>query len=146
MPVWTRLIPGLPFEFHFSIFFFFFFPACVNSSCTVYAHGFIVQETKSAVHKTYKHFFQKKIYIKNGSQGTIHTFKNYFAIVFSLFSFQQNKLYLNGPYIFWKSNNWLHVFYILNTHAQFCDNRILFTIWCINLFLIHNFKLQKLAM
>ena len=129
-----------------SFFFFFFFPACVNSFCTVHAHGFTVQETKSAVHRTYKHFFQKKkIYIKNGSQGTIYTCKNYFATVFSVFSFQQNKLFLNGLYIFWKSNHWLHAFYILNTHIKFCDIRILFTIWCITLFLIHNFKLQKLA-
>ena len=33
-------------------------------------------------------------FIKNGSHGTIHIFKNYFATVF--FSFQ---LYPNGPYI-----------------------------------------------
>ena len=35
--------------------------------------------------------------IKNGSHGTIHTFKNYFATVFSVFSFQfqQNKFYPN---------------------------------------------------
>ena len=36
-------------------------------------------------------------FIKNGSHGTIYIFKNYFAIVFSVFSFQfqQNKFYLN---------------------------------------------------
>ena len=28
-----------------------------------------------------------KKYIKNGSHGTIHTFKNYFVTVFSVFSF-----------------------------------------------------------
>ena len=32
-------------------------------------------------------FFFSKIFIKNGSHGTIHTFKNYFVIVFSVFSF-----------------------------------------------------------
>ena len=31
-------------------------------------------------------FFFNKTFIKNGSYGTIHTFKNYFAIVFSVFS------------------------------------------------------------
>ena len=31
--------------------------------------------------------FRKKIKIKNGFHGTIHTFKNYFATVFSVFSF-----------------------------------------------------------
>ena len=36
-------------------------------------------------------------FIKNGSYDTIHTFKNYFATVFSVFSFQQNKRYPNGP-------------------------------------------------
>ena len=39
-------------------------------------------------------------FIKNGSHGTIDTFKNYFATVFSVFSFQfqQNKFYSNTPY------------------------------------------------
>ena len=36
--------------------------------------------------------FLNKIFIKNGSHGTVHTFKNYFAIVFSVFS---NKRYPN---------------------------------------------------
>ena len=34
-----------------------------------------------------------KTFIKNESHDTIHTFKNYFAIVFSIFNFQQNKRY-----------------------------------------------------
>ena len=34
-----------------------------------------------------------------------------------------------------------HVSYILNMHIKFCLNQILFTI---NLFFIHNFRLQKL--
>ena len=40
--------------------------------------------------------------IKNWSHGTIHTFKNYFAIVFSVsvFSFSKNKLNPNGPQIY----------------------------------------------
>ena len=38
-------------------------------------------------------------FIKNGSHNTIHTFKNYFATVFSVFSFQfqQNKFYPYTP-------------------------------------------------
>ena len=39
----------------------------------------------------------------------------------------------------------LHVLYAHNTHVKFCVNRILFTIWSINLYIMHNFKLQKLA-
>ena len=33
--------------------------------------------------------FFNKTFIKNGSHGTIHPFKNYFVTVFSIFSFQQ---------------------------------------------------------
>ena len=33
----------------------------------------------------------------HGSHDTIHTFKIYFAIVFSVFSFYKNKLYPNRP-------------------------------------------------
>ena len=38
-------------------------------------------------------------FIKNGSHGTIYTFKNYFATVISVisFQFQQNKSYPNRP-------------------------------------------------
>ena len=39
--------------------------------------------------------FKKKI--KNGTHSIIHTFKNYFVTVFSVFSFNKNKLYPNGP-------------------------------------------------
>ena len=40
-------------------------------------------------------------FIKNGSHNTIHTFKNYFATVFSVsvFSFSKNKFNPNGPYV-----------------------------------------------
>ena len=47
---------------------------CMNSTCTV-------------------HVFKN---IKNGSHGTIYTFKNYFATVFSVFSFNKNKFNPNG--------------------------------------------------
>ena len=33
----------------------------------------------------------------HGSHDTIHTFKNYFAIVFSVFSFSKNKFNPNRP-------------------------------------------------
>ena len=37
----------------------------------------------------------------------------------------------------------LHVFYVLNTHFKFYINWILFTIQLINLFFMHNFRLQN---
>ena len=54
-------------------------------------------------------------FIKNGSHGTIYTFKNYFATVISAisFQFQQNKFYPNRPIkavwielIFTEIENW----------------------------------------
>ena len=36
-----------------------------------------------------------------------------------------------------------YVLYVLNMHTKFLLNQILFTIQSINLFFIHNFKLQK---
>ena len=35
--------------------------------------------------------------IKNWSHDTIHTFKNYFVIIFSVFSSRNNKFNPNGP-------------------------------------------------
>ena len=39
----------------------------------------------------------------------------------------------------------LHALYALKTHVKFFVNRILFIIWFIRLYFMHNFKLQKLA-
>ena len=71
-------------RFLFSFFFPFFLPAFVdfwetnftviNSKFTVYMH------CADTVHILKN--------IKNGSHSTIYTFKNYFATVFSVFSFQ----------------------------------------------------------
>ena len=44
--------------------------------------------------------FFNKFFIKNGSYSIIHIFKNYFIIMFSIFSFQQNKRYLNTHSLF----------------------------------------------
>ena len=69
-----------------AVFFFFFFELkCltfpVNSAwCALFTDPQI---------SLFSNFF-----IKNGSHGTIHTFKNYFAKMFSVSSFQ---LYPNGP-------------------------------------------------
>ena len=38
----------------------------------------------------------------------------------------------------------LYVIYIFNTHVKFCTNQMISNIRSINLFLIHNFRIQKL--
>ena len=43
--------------------------------------------------------------IKNGSHGTIHTFKNYFVTVLLVFSFSNNKFNPNGPLIIFSLYN-----------------------------------------
>ena len=74
-----------PDEMHVLRFAFFFFPTCV------FALG-----DKSTVHALFSTVHGLKN-IKNGSHGTIHTFKNYFATVFLVFSFSKNELYPNRP-------------------------------------------------
>ena len=77
------------FTFTFSAFFFFF--SCVFC----FLRQILLFITfHNIVHGIHNHFIQKKN-IKNESYDTIYTFKNYFATIFLVFSFQQNKLYPN---------------------------------------------------
>ena len=68
--------------------FFFFSSARVSAGgqklpftlCGYYSHT--ISYCSCTVHPLFSHFF-----IKNGSHDIIHIFKNYFATVFSVFSF-----------------------------------------------------------
>ena len=89
VPVWFQLKPV------FSIFcFYFLVPAVLfdqlNREQCIHAPFMDPQIS------LFNNFF-----IKNGSHDTIHTFKNYFATVFSIsiFSFNKNKLNPNGSYM-----------------------------------------------
>ena len=76
----------------------FFFPLRVNSNLT----WFPVQGTKITVYIlfiTVHNIVHVLKNIKNGSQCTIHTFKNYLATMFSVFSFSNNKFNPNEPYV-----------------------------------------------
>ena len=75
--VWIELIV----TFLVSHFAFFFIFLCVNSNLT-WVHCAGDKNHYSCTVHTLKN-------IKNGSHGSIHTFKNYFATVLSVFSFQQ---------------------------------------------------------
>ena len=61
----------------------------------VKSHGFIVQGTKNTIHALFTHC----LCTVHESHNTIHTFKNYFATVFLVFSFNNNKFNPNGPYV-----------------------------------------------
>ena len=66
----------------FSFFFFFFFKSrfCWLFNCKQCIRALFTDPQISL----FSHFF-----IKNGSYGTIYTFKNYFVTVFSVFSFSK---------------------------------------------------------
>ena len=95
--VWIAHLLRLRFQFCVFLFFFFLLfsrfsrrQISLFTHCSRTIHALFTGPTAT--------LFRKK-YIKNGSHGTIHAFKNYFAIVFSVFSFQQNKLYPNRPLV-----------------------------------------------
>ena len=67
-----------------SLFFFFFFASAIvidQVSSGQYTCALFMGLTNFT--------FQQLFFIKNRSHGTIHTFKNYFATVFSIFSFSK---------------------------------------------------------
>ena len=92
----TMYLFGLRFQccvcaFAFSSFFFFFFEKRV--SIFLLSPVYCLWDSQT--------FFFSHFFIKNGTYDIIHTFKNYFTIIFLVFSFQQNKHYPNGPkYVF----------------------------------------------
>ena len=83
------------------VFLFFFFDLLVfcflETNSTVYHCSCIVYVLFMYCLRNPQPLYEKK----KGSHGIIYSFKNYFAIVFSVFSFQfqQNKFYSNRPYI-----------------------------------------------
>ena len=78
----------------FSFFFFLFFweVRFYGSNAFPMGHVHCSQDPQTS-------FFSKN-FIKNGSHDTIYIFKNYLVIVFSIFSFYQNKWYPNTPKVF----------------------------------------------
>ena len=80
--------------FQARVFSFFFFTAAVVDQV------FYEQCTRTLFIDPQTSVFSN-FFIKNDSYDTIHTFKNYFATVFLVFSFQfqQNKFYPNGPIV-----------------------------------------------
>ena len=77
--VWIHVLRVSRFAFS-SSFFFFFTRFSFRGQLALFTH------CSCTVHRTHNHFIQKKK-IKNGPHSTIYIFKNYFAIVFSVFNF-----------------------------------------------------------
>ena len=90
--VWIALISAASVFPQFFFFFFFSFqPQWLTRSSV---NSALVHCSRTPQTPLFINFF-----IKNGSHNIIYTFKNYFAIVFLVFSFQfqQNKFYPNRP-------------------------------------------------
>ena len=94
--VWTGII--LAFAFCVLFFFFFFSRFVLGTIITIHV---LCQYYSCTVAILFMHcswvtttLFRKNI--KSESHNTIHTFKNYFTTVFSVFNFNKNKLYPNG--------------------------------------------------
>ena len=96
---WSCCVSRLRFSF-----FFFFFLVTLKRYCSSLLWTLAVTFDREQC--IYALFMDPQItlfsnfFIKNGSHGTIYTFKNYFATVFSVFNFQfqQNKFYSNSPF------------------------------------------------
>ena len=87
--------------FLFAFSFFFFFQATIVDQ--VFREQYFCVLFMDPQITIFNNFF-----IKNESYNTIYTFKNYFAIVFSvsIFNFSKNKLNPNGPIVITPCNYW----------------------------------------
>ena len=94
VPVWIQRFLLNP-ELRFLIFFFFPLPAALFDQVNR-------EQCTRALFTNPQILLFNNFFIKNGSHDTIHTFKNYFATVFSVsvFSFSKNKLNPNGPIMY----------------------------------------------
>ena len=87
--VWIQLILHL--RLVISRFFLFFFHVSTLGD-KIIVHALFTRPTTTLLKKK----------IKNWFHSTIYPFKNYFATVFSIFNFQQNKLCPNRPLVYEK--------------------------------------------
>ena len=77
-------LDGAKKHLHLSFTFFFFF---LRKAFYVFRYGIMLFQWVSCnVYRTHKYFIQEKKNFKIGSHNTIHTFKNYFVTIFSIFS------------------------------------------------------------
>ena len=111
VPIWIRLKLRLRLWIHVLFSFFFFFSHVSGVMRLLFMHCSLNSSHKGWLfhgEQCIRALFTdpqiplfSNFFIKNGSHCTIHTFKNYFATVFSvsIFSFSKNKLNPNEPLI-----------------------------------------------
>ena len=102
--VWIHVCVLTCLRFAFLIFFFFFSRILEKRGyCSLNSNRkcwlFYRKQCISVLFMDPQILLFSNFFIKNRSHGTIYTFKNYFATVFLVFSFQfqQNKFYPNRP-------------------------------------------------
>ena len=91
---WKCVFASMFLSCGFFLLFFFFLICSIRTCWLFYNKQYIYVLFTDPQILLFSNFF-----IKNGSHGTIYTFKNYFTTVFlvSVFSFSKNKLNPNGP-------------------------------------------------
>ena len=104
-------------SFDVSFFFFFFFPAPVNSNCTVHAHGFTVQETNCAAHRTCKHFFQKNKKLKMGPKALFTHLKIILLQCFQFLVFSKISC-IRTDHTYFENLTIDYIFFIFLTHMS----------------------------
>ena len=127
MCVFGLAFAALRFSFYvFSFFFFFFNAFSPSQAATVHvlymnsSHNIwpvLREQYIYALFTSPQISFFINFFIKNGSHGTIYTFKNYFTTVMSVinFQFQQNKSYPNRRL----GNNYskyIYIYIYIHTH------------------------------
>ena len=80
-------------------FYFFIFPAHMNSNCTVHAHGFTVQRQSALFTGPTTTLFRKKNF-KNRSHSTIHLFEIILLRNFQFFDFSKISFIRTDPTYF----------------------------------------------
>ena len=91
--VWIAFPPPASMFFFLSFFFFFFFERWEAR----FDKKVVYQWVSYTVHGTHKPLYSTTFSLKIGHAVLFTHLKNYFATVFFVFSFQQNKQYLNRP-------------------------------------------------
>ena len=135
--VWIEVMFGYALRFtafSFCVFpFSFFFFACIFPQQVATVHALYINSSRNfwpvfreqctdTLFTDPQISFFINFFIKNGFQSTIHTFKNYFAAVFSVFSFSKISSIQTDPETKQNSMLWVNrwdVYLLIVTYVEF---------------------------